>query len=139
MNPQDNPDQELPRTIPVIQEQVRIDKEVVETGHIRLSKLVHEEEQTVDVPTTHEEVNVHRVTINQYVDVPPPPIRYEGDTMIIPILREVVVVEKRLVLVEEVHVTKRRTETHKPQQVTLRREEVVVQRDTPTDAGAHQP
>jgi len=48
--------------------------------------------------------------------------------MIVPILEEVVVVEKRLMLKEELHISKQRIETHKPQRVTLRSEEVNVER-----------
>ena len=48
--------------------------------------------------------------------------------MIVPIMEEVLVIEKRLILKEELHIHKRRVETHQPQQVTLRREEVRVER-----------
>ncbi|WP_461491640.1 YsnF/AvaK domain-containing protein [Pontibacter sp. HJ8] len=115
-------------TIPVIEEQVHVDKKIVETGRVRISKDVHEEEVTVDLPTVYEEAHIERVAINEYVDTPPPPIRYEGDKMIIPVTREVLVVEKRILVVEELHVTKRRTEEHDSQQVKLRREEVNVNR-----------
>jgi stress response protein YsnF len=43
-------------------------------------------------------------------------------------MKEVLVVEKQLMLMEEVHVRKTRTETHRPQSVTLRKEEVHVER-----------
>jgi uncharacterized protein (TIGR02271 family) len=114
----------------VVEEQLQIGKDVVETGRIRVSKTVHEEQQVVDVPIIQEEVNVERVAINQYVATPPA-VRYEGDTMIMPILREVLVVEKRLLLVEEVRITKHQTETRTPQQVTLRKEEIHLQRVQP--------
>ena len=54
-------------------------------------------------------------------------MRSEEDTLIIPVLEEVLVVEKRLLLKEEVRITKRE-ETHTPQRVTLRREEAAVER-----------
>lgn len=117
--------------IPVIEEQVRIDKKTVETGSVHVSKDVHEEQVTVDVPTVQEEVNVERVAINEYVETPPPPVRHEGDVMIIPVLQEELVVVKRLKLVEEIHITKRRHETHENQHITLRKEEVRVNRVDP--------
>ncbi|MCU0893405.1 MAG: YsnF/AvaK domain-containing protein [Rhodospirillales bacterium] len=55
-------------------------------------------------------------------------MRQEGDTTIIPVFEEVVVVEKRLKLVEEVRLTKRQTIRHEPQTITLRRQEAVVER-----------
>lgn len=116
------------KMIPVVEEQVRVTKKTVETGSVHVSKDVHEEEVRVDVPTVHEEVNVERIAIGKYVDSPPPPVRHEGDVMIISVLEEEVVVTKRLKLVEEVHVTKRKHETQENQHITLRKEEVKVNR-----------
>ena len=116
-------------SIPVIEETIKIDKKVVETGKVRISKRVHEEEETVEVPESKEEVDIERISINQYVDTPPPAVRHEGDTMIIPVLKEVTVVEKRLLLVEEVRVTKRKIKSESTHRVSLRKEEVIVTRD----------
>jgi uncharacterized protein (TIGR02271 family) len=115
--------------IPVIDEQVRIGKQVIETGKVLVSKKVHAEEMSVDIPLVHEEHDIERVTINRYVEERPE-VRYEGDTMIVPVLREeeVIVVEKRMMLVEEVRITKRQVETSVNQHITLRKEEVTVER-----------
>ena len=130
--------QPVERTIiPVVEEQVQVGKKTVETGRVRISKEVHEEEVTVDLPTVYEEADVQRVPVNQYVETAPPPIRYEGDKMIIPITKEVLVVEKRILVVEELHVTKRLTETHETQQVTLRKEEINVNRVRNEDQDAY--
>ena len=125
------PDDRQPDYIPVVEEQVRINKKTVETGRVNIYKDVHEEDVTVDVPTVHEEVNVERVPVNEYVETAPPSVRYEGDVMIIPVLHEELVLVKRLKLVEELHVTKRKIETHEAQHVTLRKEEVNVNRVEP--------
>ncbi|GAA4428061.1 hypothetical protein GCM10023188_11880 [Pontibacter saemangeumensis] len=117
--------------IPVVEEQVRINKKTVETGRVNIYKDVHEEDVSVDVPTVHEEVNVERVPINEFVESAPPSIRYEGDVMIIPVVHEELVLVKRLKLVEELRVTKRKIETHETQHVTLRKEEVNVDRVDP--------
>jgi stress response protein YsnF len=55
-------------------------------------------------------------------------VRQEGDTLIVPLVEDVLVLEKRLVLREEVRVTKKRRQVRSPQQVILRREEVIVER-----------
>jgi uncharacterized protein (TIGR02271 family) len=115
--------------IPVIEEQIQVGKRVVETGRFRIAKTIREEEQTVDIPLLHEEFNVERVAVNQYVDAPPT-VRQDGETTIYPVLKEVLVIEKRLVLVEEVHITRRQIETSDTQQVTIRKEEVTVERIT---------
>jgi uncharacterized protein (TIGR02271 family) len=119
------------RVIPVIEEQLQVTRGVVETGRLRVTKQVHEEHQEVTAPTVREEIEVQRVPVNQYVDVAPPAVRYEGETMIMPVLREVLVVEKRLLFVEEVHITKRQVQADTTQPVTLRKEEIIVERVNP--------
>ncbi len=114
--------------LPVIEEQVHIEKRIVESGVVRVSKKVHEEKVMVDVPVIHEEHDVERVEINQYVDEAPT-VRYDGATMIIPVLREEVIVQKRLVLVEELRIKKKLVQTKKQEEVTLRKEEVIVERE----------
>jgi uncharacterized protein (TIGR02271 family) len=118
---------ESPLVAPVIEETLDVHTTSVETGRVRLRKVVHEREETVDPPLLHEEVVVERVPINRIIEGPVS-VRSEGDTLIIPLVEEVLVVEKRLLLKEEVRITKRRVETHAPQRVTLRREEAVVER-----------
>ena len=113
--------------VPVIQEELEVQKRVVEKGRVRVTKTVHAREEVVDEPLMEEEVAVKRVAVNQYVESPPP-IRQEGETMIIPLLEEVLVVEKRLMLKAELHVTKREFVTHKPQRVVLRSEEATIER-----------
>ena len=67
------------------------------------------------------------MAVNRYVDEAPA-VRYEGDTMIVPVLREEMVVTKRLLLVEELHVRTQVLTTHAPQTVALRHEEVTYER-----------
>ncbi len=122
--------------IPVVAEELEVSKRVVETGRVNVRKLVQEHTEQVDVPVLREEVQVERIAINQLVEQMPA-VRHENDVMIIPVVEEVLVVEKRLMLREEVRITKRQTTTSEPQQVTLRREEVIVERLAPRDdAGA---
>jgi uncharacterized protein (TIGR02271 family) len=111
-----------------MEEQLIVDKRVVEKGRVRISKKVRETDETVNIPLVQENVQVERVLINQFIAEPPPPVRYEGNVMIIPVLREVVVVEKRLVLIEELRVTKQQTQTQETQKIRLRKEEVSVKR-----------
>lgn len=119
--------QQQNEVIPVIEEKINVDVKNVETGKVRISKQVHEEEVTVDVPFIHDEVDVKHVAKNISVEKAPE-VRHEGDTMIIPVLKEEVIVQKRLVLVEELHITKRKVEEHHPQQITLKKEDVKIDR-----------
>ena len=112
--------------IPVVAEVLTVGKEAIVTGGVRVSTQVTERTETVDLLLRREEVQVERVPINQPVDEAPQP-RQEGDFWIIPILEEVVVVEKKLFLKEEVRIRRTSHEVHSPQAVTLRSEEVVIE------------
>ena len=113
--------------IPVIEEQIVVDKYIVERGKVRVSKRISEHEEIVDEPLFHEEVRVERVPINQVIETAPG-VRNEGDTLVIPVVEERIFVEKRLVLVEELRVKKELVETHQPQKITLRKEQVEINR-----------
>ena len=119
--------------IPVVAEEVFLGKREVEAGRVRVTKLVNEEQRVVDQSLATEEVVVERVPVNRLADGAVS-VRQEGDTMIIPLLEEVLVIEKRLMVREEVRISKRRTEERRPQTVTLRKEDVKVERIS-TDGG----
>lgn len=121
--------------IPVVEEELEVSRREVETGRVRVTKKVHERQQVVDEPSWAEEVTVERVPVGEIIDAPPP-VRYEGDTMIVPVLEEELLVVKRLVLKEVLRITRRRHERREPLEVTLRAEEATVERVAPEeDAG----
>jgi uncharacterized protein (TIGR02271 family) len=113
--------------VPVVAEQLEVQKRMVEAGGVRVRKTVREREEVVDEPLLREEVQVTRVPVGRVVEGPVP-VRHVGDTIIVSLLEEVLVVEKRLMLKEELHITKERVETYRPQRVVLRSEEAVVER-----------
>jgi uncharacterized protein (TIGR02271 family) len=118
---------EPPLVLPVLEEALDVQTRRVETGRVRLHKAVHTREVLVDEPLLREEVVIERVPVNRVVEGPIP-MRYEGDTMILSLLEEVLVVETRLLLKEEVRITTRRTDRHAPERVTLRHEDVTLER-----------
>jgi len=119
---------DIVQVIPVVEEVLDLQKRQVETGGVRISKTVHEREEHVDEPGWQEEVGVEHIEINRVVDGPVPKVRTEGDVTIIPVLEEVLIVKKQLILKEELHITKRRIVEHSPRTVILRREEARVER-----------
>jgi stress response protein YsnF len=72
-------------------------------------------------------VEVQRVAVNRFVEAPVP-VRQEDATVIIPLFEEVLVIEKRLLFKEEVHIQRRQTTLRQPQTVTRRSETVVIER-----------
>lgn len=116
--------------IPVIAEHVRVDKEVREVGRVKITKTVDERDEPVDVDFVRDNVEVVRVPIGRPVDAPVS-IRYEGDTLVLPVHEEILVLQKQLVLREELRVRVDRTRAHDRQIVRLRTEKVTVENSNP--------
>ncbi len=114
--------------IPVIEEQLHISTVWQETGRVQVSKTVTEEAVDFNLPVTQEEVIMERKPINEYVDTAPPASRYDGDTLIVSVIKEVLVVEKKLMLVEELHITRRKSEQMVSGTEILRKESVEITR-----------
>jgi uncharacterized protein (TIGR02271 family) len=114
--------------VPVVEETAVVHKERVAAETVRLRKRVHEDEEVLDVPVQTETIEVERVPVGRWIEAPAD-VRHEGDTTVYPVVEEVLVVEKRLRLVEEVRVTRRQETRHVQERVGLRREEIVVERE----------
>ena len=63
---------------------------------------------------------VERIAINRVVDAAPS-VRQEGDTVIVPVIKEIMVVEKRLLLKEEIQVRQQPIVQHVREPVVLSR------------------
>ncbi|MBY6261366.1 DUF2382 domain-containing protein [Azospirillum sp. 412522] len=124
--------------IPLHDESVTVGKQRVERSRVRVTTRVSEREATVREALEHEEATVTRVPIDREIDAHPG-IRQEGDVTVIPLVEEVLVVERRLMLREELHIRKTRRTVEIEQPVTLRSEEAVVERVTAAPSSAHSP
>lgn len=121
--------------IPIVEETAVVEKRTVETGRVRVRTLVDERAELLRDAITREDVEVTRVPVNQPVDALPG-VRTEGDTTIVPLVEEQLVVEKRLVVREEIHIRRRTSVEPVEQEVTLRSTRAIVDRD---DAGRGDP
>lgn len=114
--------------IPVLAEQAQIEVHREHTGTVRVRKLVHQETMPVSSEGFRELVETTRVPVNQVVEATES-FKTLGDLLIIPVYEERFV--RQLVLVEEIHVRRRRESFEQTASVALRREEVVVERLDP--------
>ena len=107
-------------------EELEASKRVVEAGKgVRVARTVSKREEVVDEPLVRAEVSIERVSINEMIaDQDMPAVRYEGETMVVPIFEEVVVTEKCTILKEEVRITRHRRKIRDPQRVVLRTAQV---------------
>jgi uncharacterized protein (TIGR02271 family) len=113
----------------VVEEDAIVEKRTVTTGRVRVSKHVETHPEEIEVALASEHALVERVAIGRFVDEPPL-ARRDGDTWIVPVTEEVLVVEKRLWLAEELRVTSRRTERTERRRVALRKDRVEIERET---------
>jgi len=114
--------------VPLSEEQASIAKRRIVTGRVRVSRVTGEHEQLLDETLAREQVEVERTPIGKMVEAPPS-VREEGDTIIIPIVEEILVVERRLLLKEEVRVRRVRSSESHRERVMLRRQEAIITRD----------
>ena len=121
------PDKTGETVIPLLAEEVAVAKQVVETGRVQVSRVTQEREQLIDELLAHETVEIDRTPIGRQIDAMPA-VRNEGDTVVIPIVEEVLVIERRLLLKEEVRVRRVRSMERHQESVTLRHHEAVVTR-----------
>jgi stress response protein YsnF len=99
---------------------------------VRVRTVTDSVEELAHADLLREAVEVARVPIDKVVQTAPE-IRTDGDVTIVPVLEEVLVVEKRLVLKEELHI-RRRVETEAVEvPMTLRKQRAVVERISPDD------
>jgi uncharacterized protein (TIGR02271 family) len=113
--------------IPLIDEELRVDKIGTATGKVRISTVVDMTEEMARACLEEETVDVERVPIGREVDLAPS-MRTEGDLVIFPIVEEILIVEKRLVLKEELHIRRHVRHENVEVPVTLRKERAVVER-----------
>jgi uncharacterized protein (TIGR02271 family) len=113
--------------IPVVAEQLDVEKHAVERN-VRITKSTSTKDVAVDEDLLREEVNVERVPVNQYVDTLPS-VREEDGVTVIPLVEEVLIVEKRLLLREEIRITRRQSTEKFHEVYTLQSEEIHVERD----------
>jgi uncharacterized protein (TIGR02271 family) len=123
--------------LPLIEEALRVGKRRVETGRVRISVATDTEERLVRETLRSERVEVERVTVDRELAAgePAPLARREEDgTLVVPVLEEVLVIERRLVLREEIRLRTIAAEDTVEQPVTLRRQRAEVERLPPASA-----
>ena len=119
-------------TMRLREEQLHARTTPVETGRVQVGKDVVEEQRSVDVPVTREEVVVERHPVDRR-PADRPIDTTQSETIEVPVREEQVDVEKRPVVYEEVGVGKRTTEETQQVSDTVRREELRMDREGDVD------
>jgi uncharacterized protein (TIGR02271 family) len=100
-------------------EDATVSRQTVETGRVRVAKVTRVRDHLVDELLARTNVEVERVPIGRVIDAMPT-VKDEGDLLIVPVVEETVVVERRLVLKEELHIRRVQTKERYRDTVKLR-------------------
>jgi uncharacterized protein (TIGR02271 family) len=117
------------------EEELSVSRQRVTTGRVRVHLRTETEQRQVEAELRSESVEVERVPLDRELPpgvAPPGPREEEGGAvLVVPVLEEVLVVEKRLVLREELRIRRHGTTERVRQPVTLRRQHAEVERLPP--------
>jgi uncharacterized protein (TIGR02271 family) len=122
----------------LLEEQISVARRRLEGDTVRVSTVTSTSEERVAEEIVHQRVEVEHVAIGRPVDRVPA-VREEGDVTIIPVVEEILVVEKRLFLKEEVHIRRVRVPDVHRETVTLRKQDFVVERTRPGETPPRSP
>ena len=114
--------------VALVEEQISVAKRQVETDRVRVRTVVDAEQVLVEEMLSTGHLDVTRVAVDREVASAPAP-HQDGDTLVIPIVEERLVVEKRLFVVEELRVTRSSRDEAVSVPVSLRRMRAVIERD----------
>ncbi|WP_029035642.1 YsnF/AvaK domain-containing protein [Salinimicrobium terrae] len=117
------------KKIELKEERLKVGKRKVETGRVKISKKVLQEEVPVDFSGFEEEIEIDRKKIGRIVENPGPAVREEGDSTVYSLYKEVYV--KQTILEEEVWISKKKVQKSFKGKEKLKREVLDIQR-TPT-------
>jgi uncharacterized protein (TIGR02271 family) len=110
-------------TVPVLEERLAAETRAVDLGELRVRKTVETEEARVTQEVTRDDLLLERVPVNRPLEAPAAS-RVEGDWYVVPVMEEVLVVRKQLMLKEEVRIRRQPVTAEQEVRETLRRERV---------------
>ena len=130
-------EQNFTDALALAEEELRVRKREVATGRVRIRTVVDQTEEMVREHLQSEHLDISRVAVGRELQASPE-VRMEGEVLIIPVVEEVLVVEKRLVLKEELHVRRVVSQEQVEVPVTLRKQRAEVERVPPPETDHNQ-
>src|SRR5678816_1831852 len=112
--------------IPLMREEIGIEKVARESGHVRIHKTVHTEEKHFSVPVTREEVIIEHVAVGRDGSMSADGA-FQEDTVDVPLYEEEVRISKRPILEEEVVIRTVAQSVEREGSAMLRHEEAEVE------------
>jgi uncharacterized protein (TIGR02271 family) len=115
--------------IPLLEERLTVDRRVVESGRIRIHLSTETEDALIQETLRGERIEVERVALGHEVAVAPAVREEEGGAvLVVPVLEEILVVERRLILKEELRIRRIATTETVEATTALRRQVATLER-----------
>jgi uncharacterized protein (TIGR02271 family) len=114
------------RTLPIYEEQLRVDKQTHEIGEIVIRKVIEEVPTQAEVDAIHEELDVEHVSVDEVVEQRREPWR-EGNVLVVPVYEEQMIVVRQLVMREQLRISLHQVTEKHVLADTLKREHVTVE------------
>ncbi|AKJ27470.1 hypothetical protein AAW51_0779 [Caldimonas brevitalea] len=126
-------------TLPIVEERPVVTRSLEQTGAVRVRVVTEEVPERLDLSEVHDDVVVERVAVGRICEDCEERMGpwQDGDVLVVPVYEEQVVVQRRWVLKEEIRLRRQRRHTGSTQEVMLKREHAVVERQQPD--GSWQP
>ena len=113
--------------LPVVEERLRFSRSIEETGPVCVRTESEQSDEHLELERFDETAEVERVPFNRMAGERRGPWM-QGDVLVVPAYREVAVVERRLMLVEQLHTRRRSTRLLVQRVVPGGRQRAVVER-----------
>ena len=120
-----DPDEKI--ILPLVAETSHLEKRSVRTGKVRINTVLENVEEIASATLQEERVEVTRVPVNLPVKEAPTVRTVDGVT-IVPVLEEIMIIEKQLILKEELHIHRRVTTEKIEVPVSLKKQRAVIER-----------
>lgn len=131
--------------VPILEERLSAETRPVSLGELRIHKRVEETAESVAQAVTRDQLDVEHVSINRPLEAPATQ-RIDGDWLVLPVMEEVLVVRKQLMLKEEVRIRVRQVTEDQEVRETVRHERLELEDATrhgisvlPDDEGRGEP
>lgn len=115
-------------TLKLAEEQIELTKQKVVDGRVRVTRSTTEHDEVINTLLNKEKVEVEHVAKAQHIESMPE-IREENGVLIVPVVEEEVVVVRKLVLKEEIHIRKVQETVPFQEVVTRRKQQVNIEKE----------
>ena len=131
--PADDTEVSRETTYRLVSEDLNVERKFIDGDTVQVRTVTTVTEHAVEEMLRHQTADIQRVPIGCEVDAMPE-IKQQGDLTIVPIVKEVLILHRQMVLVEEIHICRVSTDEPFATTVALREQRAEITRSQPAAA-----